>query len=136
MIAVENRVGRLVEVRFAAPVTDADIAGFASLRGRALEQTSERVVCLDVTRMNVLAPEQSERLLDALRGPSPGRLRSAFLLPAARAVVALQFERLIRESQRATTRGFNDRAALEAWLGELLTIAERARLSQFLDEKS
>jgi hypothetical protein len=117
-------------------LTDGDIAGFATQRGRALEQATERVVCLDVTRMNVLAPAQSDRLLEAMRGPSPGRLRSAFLLPAERAVVALQFERLIRESQRTTTRGFSDRAALETWLGELLTVAERARLSQFLDERS
>jgi len=96
MIAVENRIGRLVEVRFTAPVTDDDIDGFGAQRGRALEKATERVVCLDVTRMNVLPPEQSDRLLEALRGPSPGRLRSAFLLPIGRAVVTLQFERLIR----------------------------------------
>jgi hypothetical protein len=136
MITIQHRVGRLVETRFAAPLTDEEIATFADGRGRALRAVaSDRVVCIDATRMSVLPPDQSERLLAVLRQPSPGLLRSAFLLPPSRGVVALQFERIIRESKQLAARSFVDRAQLEEWLGEVLTTDEVARLRGFLDER-
>lgn len=135
MITVQNLVGRLVETRLAAPLGADELARFAEEREQTVRRVaSERIVCLDATRMNVLPPEQSERLLELLRRPSPGLLRSAFLLPSLRAVVALQLERLIREAKAAGARSFTDRAALEQWLGEVLTPQESARLRQFLDE--
>jgi hypothetical protein len=91
-------------------------------------------VCIDARRMVVLAPGQSERLLEILRRPSPGLLRRASLLPSAGGVVALQVARLIRESNAVDMRAFTDRAALVEWLGELLTPEEAARLLVFLGE--
>lgn len=137
MITIENRVGRLVETRFAAPLSDEEIASFAEGRGRTIRTVAQnRVVCIDATRMSVLPPEQSERLLGVLRRPSPGLLRSAFLLPPSRGVVALQFERIIRESALVAARSFVDRPALETWLGEVLTAEEASRLRAFLDERT
>ena len=137
MITIQHRVGRLVETRFAAPLSDQEIASFAEGRGRTVQKVAtDRVVCIDATRMSVLPPEQSERLLAVLRSPSPGLLRSAFLLPAARGVVALQLERIIRESRLPSARSFVDRGALEEWLGEVLTGEEAARLRVFLDERN
>ena len=134
MIVVQNIVGRLVETRFASPLSDAELTRFADERGRAVQKVAtERIVCIDATRMNVLPPEQSEQLLAVLRRPSPGLLRSAFLLPSLRAVVALQFERLVKQAQ-VEARAFTDRRPLEEWLGELLTPVEKTRLRQFLDE--
>jgi hypothetical protein len=136
MITIQNRVGRLVEARFAAPLTDEEIASFAEGRERTVRAVAtDRVVCMDATRMSVLPPEQSERLLAVLRQPSPGLLRSAVLLPPTRGVVALQLERIIRESKLAGARSFVERSALEQWLGEVLTPDEAARLRAFLDER-
>ncbi|HZS37384.1 MAG TPA: hypothetical protein VFF06_11195 [Polyangia bacterium] len=134
MITVEQRVGRLVEVRFVSPLTDEEIAAFGQRRGNVVRSVGDRVVCLDSTRLRVLPPEHSERMLAVLRQPSPGHNRSAFLLAPGRAVIALQFERLIREAKRTTSRTFSDRAPLEAWLGEVLDLSEQIRLRQFLDE--
>jgi hypothetical protein len=134
MITVQNVVGRLVEARFVAPLSDEELTRFAEERGRTVQKVaSDRVVCIDATRVSVLPPEQSEQLLTLLRRPSPGLLRSAFWLPSTRAVVALQFERLIREAH-VTARAFTDRRLLEDWLGEILTAVEKTRLRQFLDE--
>jgi hypothetical protein len=137
MITIENRVGRLVETRFAAPLSDEEIASFAEGRGRTVRTVAQnRIVCIDATRMSVLPPEQSDRLLAVLRRPSPGLLRSAFLLPPSRGVVALQFERIIRESALVSARSFVDRPTLEKWLGEVLTAEEATRLRAFLDDRA
>jgi hypothetical protein len=134
MITVQNLVGRLVEARFASPLTDDELAHFADQRGRAVQQVNhDRIVCVDATQMSVLPPEQSERLWSAMRRPSTGLLRSAFLLPS-RAIVALQFERVVKEAQ-GEARAFKERHALEQWLGALLTAPELARLRLFLDGK-
>jgi hypothetical protein len=135
MITVHNRVGRLVEARFVAPISDDDLARFGQERDQAVHEVRERIVCIDAHSMNVLPPEQSQRLLEVLRRPSPGRLRSAFLLPSLRGVVALQLERLIREA-KLEARAFTERRELEAWLGELLTAVEATRLRLFLDESA
>jgi len=134
MITVQNVTGRLVETRFSAPMSNEELDRFAHDRGRAVQEVAtDRVVCIDARRISVLPPEQSEGLIEVLRRPSPGLLRSAFLLPSTRAVVALQFERLIRESKTTNARSFTDREAVERWLGEVLTPSEATRLRVFLD---
>jgi hypothetical protein len=137
MISIEHRVGRLIEVRFAAPLKDDELDAFAQDRGRVVRTVAaERVVCIDSTRLSVLPPEQSERMLGVLRRPSPGLLRSAFLLPQGRAVMVLQFERLIREARNVASRAFTQREPLVDWLRDVITLAEETRLIEFLDEQN
>ena len=133
MIRTNRHVGRLIEVRFVSPISDDDLTQWATMRLQMRGDVTERLVCMDVTRMSVLPPAISERLLEGLRAPTPGLIRRAFLLPPKRGVVALQIERLSREAL-VPTRAFVDRAGLIAWLCETATPEEAARLRAFLME--
>jgi hypothetical protein len=132
MISVENRVGRLVEAVLRSPITDEELAEFRDRRARVVAAIAgERAVCVDMTGAGVLSPDHAERLIDILKQRHGGPSRVAYLLPA-RAVATLQVERILREAQSPERRTFADRAALIEWLGEPLTVAERARLRTFL----
>jgi hypothetical protein len=134
MISILNHVGRLVETRFVAPITDAEIAELGQERARAGLAQEPRIVCIDASHMSVLDPARSARILEALRRPSPGVLRRAFLLPEGGGVVALQVARFIREAQMTDIKAFSDQRLLLAWLDEVLTPPESQRLREFLRE--
>src|SRR5262245_43770365 len=58
--------------------------------------------------------------------------RSAVIAPSTAPVAVLQFLRVVRETRHPARRVFEDRRAMLAYLGEVLTPEERARLEQFL----
>jgi hypothetical protein len=133
MITIENRVGRFIEVRFMPPLTDGDIASFQRDRERLMKQVGkERIVCLDLSRLQVLPPERAEIFIEMLRRSHPGMLRNALLLPPGQATLALQFGRILREANNPARRVFQSQRELIAWLGELMQPGERARLLEFL----
>ena len=93
----------------------------------------DRVVCIDLSRVQILPPTQADAFLNLLRGSRPGLTRNAFLLPPNQAVLALQFSRIIRQANNPARRAFQSRAALITWLAEILRPPELLRLESFLD---
>jgi hypothetical protein len=56
-------------------------------------------------------------------------------VPALSPTFTLQMERMVKSAGTVQRRIFKTRDEAEAWLGEVLTGAERARLRTFLDEQ-
>ena len=136
MITIENRVGRLIETRLISPLLDTEFSHFQHERERLMRAVGQdRVVCIDLSKVQVLPPTQADAFLNLLRGSRPGLTRNAFLLPPNQAVLALQFGRIIREANNPARRAFKSRGELVAWLAEVLRPPELARLESFLDEQ-
>lgn len=135
MITIENRVGRLIETRLISPILDAEFTEFQNERERLMRLVGQdRVVCIDLSRVQLLPPSQADAFLNLLRGSRPGLTRNAFLLPPGQALLALQFSRLIRQANNPARRAFQSRAELVSWLSEVLRPPERVRLETFLNE--
>ncbi len=134
MITIENRVGRLIETRLVSPLLDTEFSQFQQERERLMRAVGQdRVVCIDLSRVQILPPTQADAFLNLLRGSRPGLTRNAFLLPPNQAVLALQFSRIIRQANNPARRAFQSRAALITWLAEILRPPELLRLESFLD---
>ncbi len=136
MITIENRVGRLIETRFISPIAGSDWADFQRERERLMRVVGQdRVVCIDLSLVQLLPPNQADDFLNLLRGSRPGLTRNAFLLPPGQALLALQFGRIIRQANNPARRAFQSRPELIAWLAEVLRPAELTRLHAFLSEE-
>ncbi len=134
MITCEVNVGRLMEVRFVSPIPPAELTAYTDLRRRAaLKLGHERVVCVDFSRCDVLPPELADQL-GAQRVGVIEPLRNAVLVPADRATLGLQIERILREAKNPVRRAFRKREELIVWLDEVLRPDERVRLRSFLTD--
>lgn len=133
MYTIEMNVGRLVEAVMQAKVTAADIeaasASIADLAGRIEGQCA---VIGDYRATRFLLEEDAAELVNVLRRYNDRIERSAILVSAMSAVGVLQMERMVREMQHPQRRAFRDPHEAAAWLGEILTPAERERLRAVL----
>lgn len=135
MIVVSLRTGRLAIVRVRSPVTEGEFDHFmvdmkkvvASVRGQL-------VFCSDVRAAQVLGDKIADKVMASMRRENPRVERTALLVPTKSAVLALQFERLIREAGNPARRAFRDAAQAAAWLNEVLTPAEQKSLAEYLAE--
>lgn len=137
MITIENRIGRLIETRFISPILESEWADFQRERERLMRVLGQdRMVCIDLSRVQLLPPNLADAFLAMLRSSRPGLTRNAFLVPPGQAVLALQFSRLIRQANNPARRSFQSRDELIAWLAEVLRPLELGRLKTFLDEET
>jgi hypothetical protein len=133
MVSVVRQVGRLVEVRCQAPLTAEDLASLmASIRG-LLDQSSERALtAVDLRHLGLLDPVLVDKVVAFLRTENPRVERSVFLMAeGAAAMQTMQLERMLKQGGSPGRRLFKATADAEAWLGELLTPAEKSRLHLF-----
>jgi hypothetical protein len=132
MITHESHVGRLVEIRFTAPITGTDLDAFAA-RQRVVDSSGgERIACTDCRGIDVVSPETAARLVAGFRENSTRLGRNGFLVTMGKAVASLQIERVLRHAEHPGRRLFRDRDALIAWLDEVLDGPERQRLRLFV----
>ncbi len=134
MYSSENREGKLIELRVVTPMSAEEML---DLQGKHLEMTrqvtGQYAVVVDMRRARVFPPEITERFIALMSRLNPRLTRSAILINES-AVLGLQAERAIETAGDADRRAFRDPAALEQWLGEVLTWQERNRLRNFLLE--
>lgn len=137
MLTLESKVGRLVEAAMRSPVTRAEIdASDRTLREIARAHRELVVVIADFRQARFLLQEDATHLIDAFRGHNRDIERSAILVSTSSAVGVLQMERMIREANSPARRAFRDPHEATAWLDEVLTAPERARLRAVLSENS
>ena len=132
---VSCRVGRLIEGRLVWLNDASDVAVFQRVMSAAFAQAGpEAVICADWRRALVFSPQASDAMIELLRRGNRQLSRSAVLLSAVDATFGLQVERLFREANNPNRRSFRAVEPLLAWLGQVLTPAERARAAAFLAE--
>lgn len=134
MFSIENKVGRLVEVRIATPVREEEMPGIGKATHDLIASIpDEFVAVMDLRAAHVFPQTVSDAFVEILSDNNPKLQRSAFLIGES-AIFGLQVERAIRQAGKPTRRAFRDPAEMEAWLDEPLAPAEQRRLHDFLAE--
>jgi hypothetical protein len=132
MYTIENRVGRLIELRVESPVTEEELAQFHDTLAKVCKPIKGQIgLCTDLVGATVFLQPVATRWIEIIRQESPVVERNAVLVGEG-AVFSMQVERIIRQAGFKNRKAFFAPAALTAWLGEILTMRERMRLDQFL----
>jgi hypothetical protein len=135
MISVENTVGRLSVARFVPPFDVAQVDKLAQeIRGILGKLGRPSIFCSDLRRVNIFAPDVSDRITAMLRSDNPLVERSAVVMGGS-SIFGMQMERMFREAGNPGRRVFRSVDAICAWLDEVLTVPERARVRAFLAEE-
>jgi hypothetical protein len=132
MYTIENRVGRLVELRVESPVTFEELGEFHDTFAKVCKPLVGQVaVCTDFTGATVFSQEVTQRWTSIIKQDAPIVQRNAVLVGEG-AVFSMQIERIIRQAGYPNRKAFLSPTDLSAWLGEILTARERARLESYL----
>jgi hypothetical protein len=134
MHKAQNVVGRLVEARFASPLTLDEIQQYVAEHHAITNRLARKYVgVVDLLQADVFPVPVAETMIKLMSGMAQQVERTAFLIRES-ALFALQVERVIRNSNHPDRRAFRDPEALKDWLGEVLDPLEQNRLAQFVDE--
>ena len=132
----EFAVGRLLEIEVAAGYQSvADVDDMIRMIGErlaAVPPNEKVVIAADWRAVQVMAPETGERARQMLAGVNSRVKRSAILTLADHSTTNLQVVRLVREAENRDRRHFTSLPAMHAWLSEVLSPDESARLKVFL----
>jgi len=133
MYTLQNRVGRLVELRVESPMDLQDMRHFAADAARAVAKHSAVIVVTDLLGARVFMQPIADAIMGVIRHDGPKVERNAFLVGES-AVFSMQIERIIRGSGVPGRRAFRSPSELEQWLEDALSRSEKARLPEFLAE--
>lgn len=128
--------GRVLEINVRAGyrvVSDVDdMIDMMTAEFERIPEPTRIVIAADWRACRVLTPFVAERVVKMLSRSNPRVERSAILHNVDQATSVLQVLRLTREAVFSNRRVFTDERELEAWLGEILTQPERARVKALL----
>jgi hypothetical protein len=134
MYTIDNRVGRLIEIRVESPVTDEELSQFHDRIAKVIKPIKGQVAtCTDLVGATVFLQPVAARWIEIIKQENPIVERNAILVGEG-AVFSMQVERIIRQAGFKNRKAFLAPAALTTWLGEILSVRERARLEQFLQD--
>ncbi len=134
MYTIENRVGRLIELRVESPVTYEELLQFHDTLAKACKPIRGQIVmCTDLAGATVFTQPVTQRWTAIIKQDAPIVERNAVLVGEG-AVFSMQVERIIRESGHQNRKAFLSATELVTWLGEILTLRERTRLENYLRE--
>jgi hypothetical protein len=128
-------VGRLLEIRVGAGYdTVADVDAMIAKIAREVARLAPQkvVIAADWRPIKLMSAQASERALLMLTTGNPAIERSAILVSDRSPTAVMQFFRLVRESHNENRRLFSEPGELAAWLDEVLSPEEIARLHAFL----
>jgi hypothetical protein len=135
MFTVEVQVGRIIEARITELRTLERAVAYGKAVSQLIKQSSgheQMILCAD-HRAVAIYPQAVTDELAILFGINNHRLeRVAILVAASNATLSMQLGRLVREAHNPGRRVFLAASEAEAFLGEIVTAAERTRLAQFL----
>jgi hypothetical protein len=132
MVTVENRVGRLIEVRQTGKVTVEELQESFPIFQRILSSSAERfVMATDWRGMRVLDAKTSEALLGIMRAKND-RIEQQMLLMDPSAVMGLQVRRLFKDAGGESRAVFESADLARRWLEPVLNPLEVASLKRFL----
>jgi hypothetical protein len=131
MFSADVQVGRLLEVRLAAPVTPDEIDQLQQRLLHLFREHGRVILVADYSRATIFSPEVAAKMLSVFRTGNDRLDRSAALVSQS-AIFSLQVERMIAQAANPRRRSFHDPSALQAFLAEELSQEEQARLARFL----
>jgi hypothetical protein len=127
-------VGRLIELRVESPVSEEELLQFHDRIAKVIKPIKGQVAtCTDLVGATVFLQPVAARWIEIIKQENPIVERNALLVGEG-AVFSMQVERIIRQAGFKNRKTFLAPAALTAWLGEILTVRERTRLEQFLQD--
>jgi hypothetical protein len=133
MFTVQRNVGKLFEARVFRLATLADLEQYSHAFARARSE-GELVLCADHRPVAIYPPAVADRLVALFKVMNVHWQRVAVLVARSNATLAMQLQRIVRESGNPSRRVFFDAADANRFLAEVLDEKERARLSAFLEE--
>jgi hypothetical protein len=136
MFQINHKVGRLVEARVSALANVARANAYGEAFGPVLARASlNPVLCADHRPVVIYSQPVADKLTELFTSLNSTWGRVAIIVAPTNATLAMQLQRIVRESTNAERRVFFDPAEASRFLGEILDLAERARLRTFLDER-
>jgi hypothetical protein len=124
-ITLENRSGRLIDIRFFPPLSLDEVTALRTRLWSLLSRIEGRaVIWADLRQVEIFTAEVATRLIEMLRVDNPRVERSAYLV-SGRAAFTLQVERIVNEakgpSKTPPRRSFSDQRTAGEWVKEVLT---------------
>jgi hypothetical protein len=131
MFSIEHRVGRLVEIKIWSPISASEAAPWAKLHDEVVATVGGPYFCLvDLARATVFSPDAVDAYLATMRNETQ-LLRTGTLLGRS-PTLHLQILRMIREANHPQRQAFREVEMVHAFLAEIATPQERARLAELL----
>ena len=128
--------GHLLEIRVAAGYRSvADINEMIDMIAQnvaTLPADAKYAIAADWRAVHLMAPDVAVRAREMLANTNPRVSRSSILTLPENPLTNLQVVRLIREAENPHRRHFTSAREQHAWLSEVLTEKESARLWEFL----
>jgi hypothetical protein len=128
--------GRLLEIRVAAgyrAVADVDeMIAMITEKVATLPPGEKYTIAADWRAVQIMPPETAARAREMLAAVNPRVVRSGILTLPEDPLKNLQVIRLIREAENVNRRHFTSAKEMQAWLSQVLTPTESARLGTFL----
>jgi hypothetical protein len=90
-------------------------------------------MCTDLVGATVFTQQVTQRWTSIIKQDAPIVERNAVLVGEG-AVFSMQVERIIRQSGQSNRKAFLSPTDLVAWVADILTVRERARLEYYLRE--
>ncbi|MDI1445641.1 hypothetical protein [Polyangium sp. 6x1] len=135
MYSIESHVGRLIEVRFWSPVGEGEAIGWRRDHDAMLQSVlGSYIVYVDMSDANVFPPDMVEAYVTTMRN-EPRLLRAALVLGAS-PTLSLQMQRILRDAFHPQRRAFREVREAESFLGDVVTLPERARLREVIERRA
>ncbi len=126
---IEHNVGRLTEVYAASPVADEEVAAFIEKTRKIYGGAAQKFVAIvDLRKLRILTPTQADQIIRMMQADNPHVERTGMLLPPTGSMLALQFERMVKEAGNPNRAVFNKASDVLAFLDPLLNDDEKRRL--------
>lgn len=129
MISVENKAGRLLEVRFEGQVALADVTSFRSQLAGFLVKHPKVIICVNLRTAEPFSVEVKAMLLGIMRSDNPRVERAAYLTVSGKPIHSM-VEEILGVLHHPVRRHFTDPDLLCRWLRELLSPQEQLRLAE------
>jgi hypothetical protein len=135
LFTVENRVGRLFEARVFRLATPADVEAYTSqFTLDILGHVNAPVLCADHRPVAIYPPQIADLLVDLFNTMNSRWFRVAIVVAQTNATLAMQLQRIVRESGNPSRRVFFDAEHAVDFLEGALSPPETARVAEFLAE--
>jgi hypothetical protein len=134
MFTVERRVGRLCEARVQRLADPSRVAAYSEAFRRPLVGITGPVLCADHRPVAIYPQPVADGLVELFKSLNTRWHRVAILVARTNATLAMQLQRIVRESENPSRRVFFDADEARQFLDDALDKAERARLQTFLGE--